>query len=155
MGLNTSKLKTDKFYSTYKAFLSVIQASAAKQTRTVLFWVVTQRVAVIFYRRFGTTYRVPSSGFKNPLKMGLIGYAETSVIIYCHSLRNNAEEHSSQVLIFLWPWSPYIYRTESTRARTPRDNGSTQDVERINTLYMTAGRKEVKREMTGSVDKIT
>jgi hypothetical protein len=27
---------------------------------------ITQRVVVISYRRFGTTYRVPSSGVKNP-----------------------------------------------------------------------------------------
>jgi len=28
---------------------------------TALFWVITQRAVVIPYRRFGTTYRVPSS----------------------------------------------------------------------------------------------
>jgi hypothetical protein len=37
-------------------------ASAAKQRRTALFWVITQRVVVIYYRRFGTTYRVSSAG---------------------------------------------------------------------------------------------
>jgi len=31
--------------------------STAKQMRTALFWVITQRVVVISYRRFGTTYR--------------------------------------------------------------------------------------------------
>ena len=30
--------------------------------RTALFWVITQQVAAIPYRRFGTTYRVPTSG---------------------------------------------------------------------------------------------
>ena len=34
--------------------------------RTALFWIITQRVVVIYYRRFGATYRTPSSGFKNP-----------------------------------------------------------------------------------------
>jgi len=47
------------------------------------------------------------------------------------------------------------HRTESTLARTSRDNGSTQYSERINTLYMNAGWKQVKHEMTGSVDKTT
>jgi hypothetical protein len=33
------------------------QASATKQMRTALFWVITQRAVVISYRRFGTIYR--------------------------------------------------------------------------------------------------
>ena len=33
------------------------QASAAMQKRTALFWAITQRVVVIYYRRFGTIYR--------------------------------------------------------------------------------------------------
>jgi hypothetical protein len=33
------------------------QASAANQLSTALFWVITQRVVAISYRRFGTTYR--------------------------------------------------------------------------------------------------
>ena len=37
--------------------LCVIHASAAKQMRTELFWVFTQRLVVISYRRFGTSYR--------------------------------------------------------------------------------------------------
>jgi len=32
------------------------QASATKQMRTGFFWVITQRVVVISYRRFGTNY---------------------------------------------------------------------------------------------------
>ena len=61
--------------------------------RAVLFCVVTQRVVVICYRRFGTTYGVPSSGGQ-VFKMGLIGCPETSVRNYHYSLRNNPEEHS-------------------------------------------------------------
>jgi hypothetical protein len=41
------------------------QASAAKQTSAALFWVITQRVLIIPYGRFETTYRVPSERFKN------------------------------------------------------------------------------------------
>jgi hypothetical protein len=32
-------------------------ASAARDMRAVLFWFITQRIVVIPYRRFGTTYR--------------------------------------------------------------------------------------------------
>jgi hypothetical protein len=34
-----------------------LQASAAKYIRAALFWVITQQVAAIHHRRFGTTYR--------------------------------------------------------------------------------------------------
>ena len=37
-------------------------ASAAQQMRTALFWVITQRVVVISYRRFGTIYRTHLQG---------------------------------------------------------------------------------------------
>jgi len=30
--------------------------------RTAMFWVITQRVVIIFYRRFGTTYRFNLEG---------------------------------------------------------------------------------------------
>ena len=58
--------------------------------RTACFWVVTQLIVVIPYRRFGTTCRVPSSRVKNP--------PETSVRNYHYSLRNNPEERSSHLL---------------------------------------------------------
>jgi len=35
------------------------QASAAKVGKNCFFWDITQRVAAIPYRRFGTTYRSP------------------------------------------------------------------------------------------------
>ena len=38
-----------------------------KQVNAALFWVITQRVAVIPYRRFGTTHRVPSLGVENKI----------------------------------------------------------------------------------------
>ena len=74
---------------------------------TALFWVITQRVAVIPYRRFGTTYRSHLQGQESKkkarfllgfltLKLEEIGRSETSVRNYRYSLRNNPEEHSSQ-----------------------------------------------------------
>jgi hypothetical protein len=54
-----------------------------------LFWVITQRVVAIHYRRFGTTNLDPRKG--NP-----IDYPETSVRNYHYSLRNDPEEHSSR-----------------------------------------------------------
>ena len=40
------------------------QAPAAKELRNAHFWVITQRVGVISYRRFGTT-SMPSSGLRS------------------------------------------------------------------------------------------
>jgi hypothetical protein len=37
--------------------LARFQTCAAKQRRSASFWVITQRVVLISYRRFGTTYR--------------------------------------------------------------------------------------------------
>ena len=46
--------------------------------RTALFWVITQRVVVIYYRRFGTSYRSHLQGSGNssfwPLKMEPVGF---------------------------------------------------------------------------------
>jgi len=74
---------------------------AHKQTtqRTALFWVTTQRVVVISYQRFRTTYRSHAQVQESrTLKMGLIGCPETSVRKYHYSLRNNPEERNSQLL---------------------------------------------------------
>jgi len=57
--------------------------------RTMLFWVVTQRVVVIS--------RTKSLDSRN-LKMGPIGCPETSVRNYHYSLRNNPEKRSSHLL---------------------------------------------------------
>ena len=53
---------------------------AGTRLRTALFWIITQRVVVISYRRWG------------------IGCTETSVRNHHYSLRNNPEEPSSQLL---------------------------------------------------------
>ena len=47
----------------YSCIYAWFQTSAAKWMRTRLFWVITQRVVVISYRRFGTTYRFHLSAF--------------------------------------------------------------------------------------------
>ena len=62
-----------------------IQASAAKVGKNCFFRDITQRVAAVPYRRFGTTYR-------SPLRIE----PETSARIYHYSLHNNPEKSSSQ-----------------------------------------------------------
>jgi hypothetical protein len=56
-------------------------------------------MAVISYRRFGTTYRSHLEEFKNPvpfaLKLGPIGCPQTPVRNYHYSPRNNPEERKS------------------------------------------------------------
>ena len=63
--------------------------------RSALFWDVTQRIVVIPYGRFGTTYRSELQGPRNPLswplKMGPISCPEKSVSNYHCKLRNIAE----------------------------------------------------------------
>ena len=74
------------------------QTSASKLLRTALFGVVTQRVVVISYRRFGETYQYLPKGSKDSwiLSMWLIGCPETSVRNCHYTLRNNPEERSSR-----------------------------------------------------------
>jgi hypothetical protein len=63
------------------------QASASMLMRSTLFWDITQRRAVILYRRFGTKYRPRFQG-----SISLIGCPETSVKDYHSTLRNIPEE---------------------------------------------------------------
>ena len=56
--------------------------------RTALFWAISQRLVVISYRRFGTTY----------MRFGPIGCPETWTRNYHYSLRNIPEERSSHLL---------------------------------------------------------
>jgi hypothetical protein len=69
---------------------------------TALFWVITQWVVVISYRRIGTTYRSHVWGLKIlnflTLRMEPIACTETLVTNYHYSLRKNSEECSSQLL---------------------------------------------------------
>jgi hypothetical protein len=87
------------------------QTSAAKQIRTALFWVITQRVVVTSYRRFGTIYgfHLQGSGiltsedrtdrlssYSCPITMGPIGCSKTSVRNYHYSLRKNTQQRQWQ-----------------------------------------------------------
>ena len=66
------------------------------QKETALFWVITQRVVIIAYRRsvqpIGSIFR------EEPLKIEPIGRQERSVRNYHYSLLNNPEERSSHLL---------------------------------------------------------
>jgi len=62
--------------------------------RIALFWDITQRVEVIYYRRFGTSHRFHLQGSR-------VGCPEASVRNYHYSLRNNPEERSFQNLMLL------------------------------------------------------
>ena len=79
---------------------SLISRSLA--VRTALFWAITQRIVVIPYRRFETTYRSHLQGSKNqdycPMKMGIMGCPETSVMNYHYTLRNSPEERSYHLI---------------------------------------------------------
>jgi hypothetical protein len=57
--------------------------------RSALFWDITQCLVLILYRRFGT------------LKIGPIGFPETSVKDYHSALRNIPEERKSKKKGFL------------------------------------------------------
>jgi len=63
--------------------------------RPALFCVITQRVVVISYRRFGTTYR---SHLQGPFRERTVSCPETSAKNYHYSLRNNTEERRSHLL---------------------------------------------------------
>jgi hypothetical protein len=63
--------------------------------RSVPFWVITQRIVVIPYRRFRTTCR---SHLQLSRRWGPISCPETSVSNYYWFLHNNLEERSSHLL---------------------------------------------------------
>jgi hypothetical protein len=82
---------------------TILYIYAKKDVRTALFWVITQRAVVIYYRHFGiTNISVPSSVNKTlgflTTEDGAIGCPETTTINYHYSLRNNPEERSSHLL---------------------------------------------------------
>ena len=82
---------------------TLLQAFAAKYMRTALFYVITQRLVVIYYRLFRTTYRSHPQGFFYfwILRMILLGRTETSVWNYHYSFLTNQK---SAVLIFQVKW---------------------------------------------------
>jgi hypothetical protein len=75
--------------------------------KSVLLWVIMQWVLVISYQHFRTTYRSHPQGSRIQkkgsldswtLRMGPIGWPETSVRNYQYLLCNNPEEHVSLLL---------------------------------------------------------
>jgi len=66
------------------------QASEAKKMRTALFWVITQRIVVIPYRRFGITY----VSHLQRRKFRPIGWPETTVRSCHYTVSNITEERS-------------------------------------------------------------
>ena len=82
-------------------------------------------LAVNVYRCFGRTYRSHYYGSRNrPMKMGLLGYRETSVRNYHYSLRNNPEERSSQENTFTVSLANFeiISRLSTMSSHNPREN---------------------------------
>ena len=78
------------------------QAVTAIWIRSALFWDVTQRGMVIWYRRVGTTYRSHLGGQEvSDLKMGPTGCPKTSVSNYHSTLRNIPEERRCHILHIL------------------------------------------------------
>jgi hypothetical protein len=94
------------FHSPHHANTTSLTALyGTRSLRSALFWDITQRMVVIPCWRFGRTgwYKLQGSGNSRfldswPLKMGPIGYPETSVRNYHHTLRNNQEECKSHLL---------------------------------------------------------
>ena len=74
------------------------QISAAKLLKIALLGVITQRVVIIYYRRFGANYQYHPQSSKDSwiLSMWQIGCPETSVRNCYYILRNNPEERSSR-----------------------------------------------------------
>ena len=74
----------------------------AKYTRPALLWDITQRIAAVPFRSFGTICRshlqrsVNRRWIFSPLKVGAIGCPETSVRNYHYMLRNIPEDCRSQ-----------------------------------------------------------
>jgi len=49
-------------YFMFADLLCYVRYNVTYVMRTALFWVVTQRIVVYYYRRFGTTYRLHLQG---------------------------------------------------------------------------------------------
>jgi len=90
------------------------QASVAKQIRTALFWIITQRVVVISYRSSRQSIGLIFKGQES-------NCPETSIRTYHHSLRNNPEERSAQIMKAVkWGTTPARYVTVMTHQQAVR-----------------------------------
>jgi len=75
--------------------------------RTTLLWAIKQRIVVITYRRFGTTYRSHLQEMTHEVRIDRLSINVGKN--YHYSLRNSPEERSSDLLyyiIFLSFWHP-------------------------------------------------
>jgi len=71
--------------------------------KSAIFWDVTQRMVVISYRRFGTTYPFHFQGKKfSALEDGTERLSLNSVNIYHHKLRKITEDRRS---LLQCPWT--------------------------------------------------
>jgi len=133
-----------------KKFEYSFQASGAKQMTSALIWFITQRIVVIPCRRFRTTYPSHLHGVKKskkacdtlglpkceqvssriswPLKMGQIVCAETSVMNYHYTLRDNPKERRSIPRIL-----KFIFNKEST---VKNEAGIIKGIARIIACYI-------------------
>jgi len=73
-------------------FFACFLASAAKNMRTALYWVITRRVVLICCRRFGISHRSHLQGSPKTVPLGC---PETSAINYHYLPHNNPEERIS------------------------------------------------------------
>jgi hypothetical protein len=78
------------------SFPKIVEKTTRSVLRSALLWTITQRVVVIPYRRFGTTYRPHLPPW--PLKIRSTRSPETSVRNYHYLPRNSPEERSSHLL---------------------------------------------------------
>jgi hypothetical protein len=102
----TNSLRTALRFTPGHKYFAVYDFKLPPRSRweTALFWIITQRVVVISYRCFGTTYRSHLQGSRIQkrswlLKMGPIRYAERSLRNCHYLLRNNSEERGSHCII--------------------------------------------------------
>jgi hypothetical protein len=80
-------------------------ASATKKIMTVLLWVITQRVMVICYRRFGTTYRSHLQGTRllEISKIRCVTIQKNAVLKCTDALHHHLSEDK---ILWHWDWKP-------------------------------------------------
>ena len=89
--------------NSWDSYPKTLWGGGRQNLRTALFWVITQRVMIISYRRFGTTYRshLQESRTQSSVSSSSpepIGCPETSVRNYHYSLHNSPVECGSHLL---------------------------------------------------------
>ena len=104
LSIQCGRLRVPYFSRPHKTVYFYYFNTSVKDKRSALFWDITQRIAVIYYRRFGTNSRsllLRSRNFQEIildfLKMGPMGFPETPVRNYYYTLRNIPEERKSHI----------------------------------------------------------